>query len=98
MFGSGWWSTNHVVAFQNSLQDAHKGVCKGTLIDDSVRPEGNDMRRRFLSDEGPSLTLLFLFKNGHGLLSSLLAARRSFLFGRYHHEGVLAHKSLHVQI
>ena len=71
-----------------------KGVRKGTLIDDSVRPE---IRRRFLSDEGAALTLLFLFENGHGYLSSLLAARRSFLPERYHHEGVLAHKSLQVQ-
>ena len=55
------------------------GVRKGTLIDDSARPEENDMRRRFLSDEGAAFTLLFLFENGHGLLSSLLAARRSFL-------------------
>ena len=55
------------------------------------------IRRRFLSDEGAAFTLLFLFENGHGLLSSLLAARRSFLPERYHHEGVLAHKSLQVQ-
>ena len=101
MFGSGWRSTNHVVPFQNSLLAmlaAHlKGVRKGTLIDDSVRPEENYIRRRFLSDEGAAFTLLFLFENGHGLLSSLLAARRSFLPERYHHEGVLAHKSLQVQ-
>ena len=98
MFGSGWRSTNHVVPFQNSLLSAYlKGVRKGTLIDDSARPEENDIRRRFLSDEGAAFTLLFLFENGHGLLSSLLAARRSFLPERYHHEGVLAHKSLQVQ-
>ena len=78
MFGSGWWSTNHVVAFQNSLRDAHKGVCKGTLIDDSVRPEENDMRRRFLSDEGPSLTLLFLFK-----MATDFSPRSSPLGGRF---------------
>ena len=83
MFGSGWRSTNHVVPFQNSLLAmlaAHlKGVRKGTLIDDSVRPEENYIRRRhFLSDEGAAFTLLFLFENGQGLLSSLLAARRSF--------------------
>ena len=52
---------------------------------------------RFLSDKGAAFTLLFLFQNGHELLSSLLAARRSFLPERYHHEGVLAHKSLQVQ-
>ena len=76
MFGSGWRSTNHVVPFQNSLLSAYlKGVRKGTLIDDSARPEENDIRRRFLSDEGAAFTLLFLFENGHGLLSSLLAAR-----------------------
>ena len=98
MFGSGWRSTNHVLPFQNSLLSAHlKGVRKGTLIDDSARPEENDIRRRFLSDEGAAFTLLFLFENGHGLLSSLLAARRSFLPEGYHHEGVLAHRSLQVQ-
>ena len=62
MFGSGWRSTNHVVPFQNSLLAmlaAHlKGVHKGTLIDDSVRPEENDIRRRFLSDEGAAFPLL----------------------------------------
>ena len=98
MFGFGWRSTNHVVPFQNSLLSAHlKGVRKGTLINDSARPEENDIRRRFLSDEGAAFTLLFLFENGHGLLSSLLAARRSFLPEGYHHEGVLAHRSLLVQ-
>ena len=58
-----------------------KGVRKGTLIDDSVRPEENYIRRRvrFLSDEGAAFKLLFLFENGHGRLSSLLVARRSFL-------------------
>ena len=90
MFGSGWRSTNHVVPFQNSLLSAYlKGVRKGTLIDDSARPEENDIRRRFLSDEGAAFTLLFLFENGQGLLSSLLAARRSFLPEGYHYEGVL---------
>ena len=97
MFGSGWWCTNHVVPFQNSLLAAHKVVRKGTLINDSVRPKENDINRRFLSDEGGAFTLLFLFENGHGLLSSLLAARRSFFLERYHHEGVLAHKSLQVR-
>ena len=56
-----------------------KGVSKGTLIDDSVRPEANYIRRRFLSDEGAAFTLLSLFENGHGLLSSLLAAGGRFL-------------------
>ena len=42
-----------------------KGVRKGTLIDYSVRPEENYLRRRFLSDEGAAFTLLFLFENGH---------------------------------
>ena len=59
--GYGWRSTNHVVPFQNSLPAAHKGVCKGTLIDDYVRPEENNIRRRFLSDEGSAFTLLFFF-------------------------------------
>ena len=37
MFGSGWRCTNHFVPFKkNSLLAAHKGVRKGTLIDDSV--------------------------------------------------------------
>ena len=75
MFGSGWWSTNHVVPFRNSLLAAHKGVRKGTLIDDYVRPEENDIRKRFLSDEGAAFTLLFLFENGHGLRSSPLGGR-----------------------
>ena len=97
MFVSGWRSTNHVVLFQNSLLAADKGVLKGTLIDDSVRPEENDIHRRFLSNEGAAFTLLFLFQNGHGLLSSPLAARQSFLPERYHHERVLVHKSLQVQ-
>ena len=93
MFGSGWRIANHVVPFQNSLLSAYlKGVRKGTLIDDSARPEENDIPRRFLSDEGAAFTLLFLFENGHGLLSSLLAAGRSFLPEGYHHEGVLAHR------
>ena len=99
MFGSGWRSTNHVVQFQNSLLAADlKGVLKGTLIDDCVRLEDNDIRRLFLSDERATFTLLFLFENAHGLLlSSLLAARGSFLPERCHYEGVLAHKSLRVQ-
>ena len=42
-----------------------KGVRKGTLIDDSVRPEENYRRIRFLSHEGAAFTLLFLFENGH---------------------------------
>ena len=50
-----------------------KEVRKGTLIDDSVWPEENYIRRRFQSDEGAAFTLLFLFENGHGPLSSLLA-------------------------
>ena len=97
MFGSGWRCTNHVVPFQNSLLAAHKGVRKGTLIDDYVRPEENDIRRRFLSDEDVAFTLLFSFENDHGLFSLLFATRLSFLPERYHHEGVLAHKSLQVQ-
>ena len=86
MFGSGWRSTNHVVPFQNSLLAAHKGVRKGTLIDDYVRPEENDIRRRFLSDEDAAFTLLFSFENDHGLFSLLFATRLSFLPERYHHE------------
>ena len=65
-------------------------------IDDPARPEENDIRRNFLSDEGAAFTLLFLFDNGHGLLSSLLGARRSFLPEGYHHEGVEC-RSLQVQ-
>ena len=72
MFGSGWRRTKHVVPFQNSLLAM-------LAAHDSVRPEENYIRRRFLSDKGAAFTLLFLFENGHGLLSSLLAARRSFL-------------------
>ena len=98
MFGFGWRSTNHVVPVQNLLLSAPlKGVRKGTLINDSARPAENYIRRRFLSDEGAVFTLLFLFENGHGLLSSLLAARRSFLPEGYNHERVLAHRSLLVQ-
>ena len=98
MFGFGWRSTNHFVPFQNRLLSAHlKGVRKGALINDSARPEENDIRRRFLSDEGAVFTLLFLFENGHGLLPSPFAARQSFLPEGYHHEGVLAHRSLLVQ-
>ena len=66
MLGSGWRSTNHVVGFQNSLLAARlEGVRKGTLIDDSVRPEENYIRRRFLSDEVAAFTLFFLFGKGH---------------------------------
>ena len=98
MFGFGWRSTNHVVPFQNRLLSAPlKGVCKGTLINDSARPEENDIRRRFLSDEGAVFTLLFLFENGHGLLPSPFAAGQSFLPEGYHLEGVLAHRTLLVQ-
>ena len=99
MFGFGWRSTNHVVPFQNRLLSAHlKGVRKRTFkINDSARPEENDIRRRFLSDEGAVFTLLFLFENVHGLLPSPFAARQSFLPEGYHHEGVLAHRSLLVQ-
>ena len=61
MFSSRWQSTNHVVPFQNSLLAADKGVRKATLIDDSVQPEENDTRRRFLRNEGAAFTLLFLF-------------------------------------
>ena len=64
MFGFGWQSTNHVVPFQNRLLSAPlKGVRKGTLINDSARPEENDIRRRFLSDQVPAFTLLFRFEN-----------------------------------
>ena len=52
-----------MVPFQNSLLASHKGVRKGTLIDDSVWPEENDIRRRFLSDEVPAFTLLVRFEN-----------------------------------
>ena len=34
------------------------------MIDDSVWPEENDLRRRFLSDESAAFTLLFRFENG----------------------------------
>ena len=60
----GGGATNHVVPFQIRLLAAHRGVHKGTLIDDSVWPEENDLRRRFLSDEGAAFTLLFRFENG----------------------------------
>ena len=50
-----------------------EGVCKGTLIDDSVRPEENYIRRRFLSHEGAAFTLLFLFDWPR---TSLFAPRR----------------------
>ena len=59
----GGGATNHVVPFQIRLLAAHRGVHKGTLIDDSVWPEENDLRRRFLSDEGAAFTLLFGFEN-----------------------------------
>ena len=58
----GGGATNHVVPFQKSLLAAHKGVYKGTLIDDSVWPEENDILRRFLSDEGAAFTLLCFLK------------------------------------
>ena len=51
-----------------------KGVRKGTLIDDSVRPEKNYIRRRFLSDEGAAFTLFFSFRKRPPI--SLLAPRR----------------------
>ena len=51
-----------MVPFQNSLLASHKGVHKGTLIDDSVWPEENDIRRRFLSDEVPALHSFFVSK------------------------------------
>ena len=57
----------------------------------------NDIRKHFLSDDGAALILLFLFENGDRLLSLLLAARWLFLPERYHHKGVLAHKSLQVK-
>ena len=54
----------HVILFQDSLLAApHKVVRKGTLIDDSVWPEENDIGRRFLSEEGAAFTLLFRFEN-----------------------------------
>ena len=34
------------------------------MIDESVWPEENDLRRRFLSDKGAAFTLLFRFENG----------------------------------
>ena len=79
MFGSGWRSTNHVVPFQNSLLAAHKGVRKGTLINDSARPEENDIRRRFLSDEGAAFTLLFRFENRRARKRSERARERDVL-------------------
>ena len=97
MVPGGGSSTNHVVPFRNSLLSAYlKGIRKGILIDDSARPEENDIRRRFLRDEGAVFTLLFLFENVHGLLPSPFAARQSFLPEGYHHKGVLAHRSLQV--
>ena len=60
----GGGATSHEIPFQNGLlHAAHKGVHKGTLIDDSVWPEENDIRRRFLSDEVAAFTLLFRFEN-----------------------------------
>ena len=50
-----------MIPFQNSLLAAYKRVRKGRLIDDYVRPEENEIRRRFLSDEGAAFTLLFCF-------------------------------------
>ena len=98
MFDSGWRNTNHVVPSQNSLLAADEWARKDKLIDDSVRPEENDIRRRLLSEEGAAFTLLFLFENGQGLLSWLLAARRSFLPEEYHHEGVLAVSYTHLTL
>ena len=34
------------------------------MIDESVWPEENDLRRRFLSDKAAAFTLLFRFENG----------------------------------
>ena len=59
----GGGATNHAVPFKNSLLAARKGAHKDTLTDDSVWPEENDIRRRFLSDEGAAFTLLFHFEN-----------------------------------
>ena len=73
-------ATNHVVPFQNSLLASHKGVRKGTLIDDSVWPEENDIRRRFLSDEVLAFTLLFRFENRRALERSERARDERFLF------------------
>ena len=73
-------TTNHVVPFQNSLLASHKGVRKGTLIDDSVWPEENDIRRRFLSDEVLAFTLLFRFENRRALERSERARDERFLF------------------
>ena len=47
---------------EQPTQAAHKGVHKGTLIDDFVWPEENDIRRRFRGDEGAAFTLLCLSK------------------------------------
>ena len=54
MFGSGGNKSHGTV---------RERVHKGTLIDDLVWPEENDIRRRFLSDEGAAFTLLFHFEN-----------------------------------
>ena len=59
----GGGARNHVVPFENSLLAAHKGSHKSTLTDDSVWPEENYIRRRFLSDEGAAFTFLFHFEN-----------------------------------
>ena len=64
MFGSGWrCNKSRDTVSERSTAAAHKGVHKGTLIDDSVWPEENDIRRRFLSDEVAAFTLLFRFEN-----------------------------------
>ena len=57
MFGSRGWRCNKS---RGTVLD------QATFIDDSVwpPPEENDLRRRFLSDEGTALTLLFRFENG----------------------------------
>ena len=59
-----------------------KGVRKGTLIDDSVWPEENDIRRRFLSDEGAAFTLLFRFENRRARERSERARESPFSTGQ----------------
>ena len=58
---------------------------KGTLIDDSVRPEENDIRRRVLSDEGAAFTLLFHFENRRARERSERASGRVSSCGRLSH-------------
>ena len=62
MFGSGG-RCNKSRTVPEQLLAAHKEVHKGILIDDSVWPEENDIRRRFLSDQVAAFTLLYLFEN-----------------------------------